>query len=293
MLPVIRIEPRGGDNPPSRPPLDAVSAFSVGVAKNMGPASAYNARSASGLTRSMAEKARFADAAPAADRLAVYRQAVAAMATRPPSSVWELSDDNDYMTYQLIKMRAKDLFWLLRLCTTADGDDLAGHCHRVARLSSTIAHRLTVGHTQRQRQAGRWLWCCGLIHDIGKLACLLSTAHNRGGLDDDDRAAVRLHPVVAGDLLRLRGFPAPVVAAVAGHHERIGGGGYPDGDRDPTPWARWLAVADVFDALSVARGYKSGLPRLDVLRTMRDDPGLDHSAVEAVAAITANRPGGG
>jgi putative two-component system response regulator len=59
------------------------------------------------------------------------------------------------------------------------------------------------------------------------------------------------------------------------HHERVDGQGYPHGLRgDAIPIAgRIVAVADVFDALTSDRVYRSAMPVVDAVRTLNDGRG--------------------
>ena len=74
---------------------------------------------------------------------------------------------------------------------------------------------------------------------------------------------------------------------VAGHHEHLDGTGYPAGARgDAVPLkARIVTVADIFDALTSIRPYKSAWPMgqaLDELADMVAAGKLDAAAVEAL-----------
>src|SRR5690606_25105294 len=82
----------------------------------------------------------------------------------------------------------------------------------------------------------------GLLHDIGLLA-------SRASGDAD----VAHHPVTGIRMLTDISFAAPVLPAIAAHHERMDGSGYPHGMLGPEIplGARIIAVADGFDALTM------------------------------------------
>ena len=77
------------------------------------------------------------------------------------------------------------------------------------------------------------------------------------------------------------------------HHERVDGSGYPHGltgdefDRD----ARIVAVADVFDACTSDRPYRSGMSLAKVMAIMRDGSGshFDSRVVEALEDLVADQ----
>ena len=59
------------------------------------------------------------------------------------------------------------------------------------------------------------------------------------------------------------------------HHERVDGRGYPVGvlGDEIHPWARLLAVVDVFDALTGARPYRHSLSQQQALDYQRQRAG--------------------
>ncbi len=73
------------------------------------------------------------------------------------------------------------------------------------------------------------------------------------------------------------------------HHERWDGTGYPDGLKgaDIPVSARIVALADVFDALTMVRPYKPAWPLDKVLATIHDSAGshFDPAAVQAFDSV--------
>src|SRR5262249_57858728 len=91
-----------------------------------------------------------------------------------------------------------------------------------------------------------------LVHDAGMLGVPAVVLARPGPLDDGQRRVVEGH-ARAGAALAARLLPdGPWLAeAVAGHHERLDGTGYPGGLRELQLGAlpRLLAVCDVYAAL--------------------------------------------
>lgn len=134
------------------------------------------------------------------------------------------------------------------------------HSRRVAQSSVALARafRLTPAEIRDVRAAA-------LLHDIGKLAiprCLLSTGMR---LEDQSIAIVRRHAEIGRDVLARIPGCATVATLVAGIHERYDGGGYPDGlAGESIPFgARLIAVADAYDAMTMARPYSIPLSHDD------------------------------
>ena len=108
-----------------------------------------------------------------------------------------------------------------------------------------------------------------LLHDIGKVAIPDSILYKPGRLTPDERALIIEHPVVGAEIVRHIEFLRTSAKVIRHHHERWDGTGYPDGlVGDETPLsARVFAVADVLDALTSDRPYRSASP-MSVAREM-------------------------
>ncbi len=101
-----------------------------------------------------------------------------------------------------------------------------------------------------------------LLHDVGKIFVPRSILSSRRLLTERERAIVSSHSTLGAELLQEMGFPEPIVAIAAGHHERWAGDGYPTGRPacDQLPIVRAVAVADAFDAMTdVRRAYRAPL----------------------------------
>ena len=99
-----------------------------------------------------------------------------------------------------------------------------------------------------------------VLHDIGKTRIPLEILNKPGALDPEEMEVMRRHADLGAQILDLDPRLAPEVREVLRqHHERWDGSGYPRGlkGRGIHPFARQVAVADVYDALASARPYKS------------------------------------
>jgi HD-GYP domain-containing protein (c-di-GMP phosphodiesterase class II) len=127
------------------------------------------------------------------------------------------------------------------------------------------------------------------LHDIGKLAISNRILDKPARLSRAEFAEVRRHPVFTQRILeRVPAFRdlAPLAST---HHERLDGGGYPDGltARDLTVPMRVLAVADVYEALTSERPYRPARRSDEALEIIRADVPrrLDQEAFAALDGL--------
>jgi response regulator RpfG family c-di-GMP phosphodiesterase len=115
------------------------------------------------------------------------------------------------------------------------------------------------------------------MHDIGKIATPDAVLLKPGRLTPEEWEVMKQHPTVG--LQILDGSQRPILKAAAviahQHHEKFDGTGYPQGLKGEQihPYARIVAVADVFDALSHERCYKQAWPAEKVTEYLREVAG--------------------
>ena len=115
------------------------------------------------------------------------------------------------------------------------------------------------------------------MHDIGKIATPDAVLLKPGRLTPEEWEVMKQHPTVGLQILDGSNRPILKAAAVIAHqhHEKYDGSGYPQGlqGEDIHPYARIVAVADVFDALSHERVYKPAWPAAQVTDYLREVAG--------------------
>jgi HD domain len=136
----------------------------------------------------------------------------------------------------------------------------------------------------------------GLLHDIGKLSVPERILKKPAALDDDEFAAIKLHPGRGVKLLRELGGFAPIIhQLVHSHHERLDGKGYPRGlaGCDLSLDTRILTVCDVYDALVSPRVYRDAWTHEDALALLHRDTGtaFDERCVAALERVLAREDG--
>ena len=100
-----------------------------------------------------------------------------------------------------------------------------------------------------------------LMHDIGKVSVPQEILMKPGKLTDEEFSIIKIHAEEGFDLLRnSHTVPLLVAHCAFQHHERLDGSGYPRGisEKDIHRYAKIIAVADVFDAVTSSTGLQKG-----------------------------------
>ncbi|MDQ1008381.1 putative nucleotidyltransferase with HDIG domain [Streptomyces sp. V4I23] len=132
-----------------------------------------------------------------------------------------------------------------------------GHSERVGRASVLIARELRMADERLEL-----LRFAGILHDVGKLGVPTRVLRKDGPLTPEERRVIELHPEYGHEMVRGIGFLGEARAAILHHHERLDGSGYPyglAGEQIPE-FARVVAVADAFDAMTSTRSYRRARP---------------------------------
>jgi HD-GYP domain-containing protein (c-di-GMP phosphodiesterase class II)/uncharacterized protein HemY len=185
--------------------------------------------------------------------------------------------------YDELKMTFES--FIKTLSTTIDARDpiTAGHSERVTEYSLLIGE--IMGLSPEEMQALKY---AGLLHDIGKIGVREEVLMKQGRLTVKEYAHIQEHVYYTGEILKNIRFEkhlACVPLIAASHHEKFDGSGYFRGIAgDDIPLGgRILAVADVFDAITSRRQYRSRMPFDRVINVFCDESGkhFDTNVVEA------------
>jgi len=164
------------------------------------------------------------------------------------------------------------------------------HSDAVARLSVRIARRMRLANQDVER-----IYLAGQLHDIGKIGIPDAILQKPGRLDPEEYDVIKTHSTVGADILAPIPGMGPVAKAIRHHHERFDGAGYPDGlQGEGIPlWARIVAVADTYDALTNNRPYREGLPAPRACEILTEVSGtqLCPDCTEAFFATLQEQPG--
>jgi HD-GYP domain-containing protein (c-di-GMP phosphodiesterase class II) len=131
------------------------------------------------------------------------------------------------------------------------------------------------------------------LHDVGKAAIPDAILAKPGPLDDEEWAFMRRHTIIGERIVAAAPSLARTAPLIRASHERVDGGGYPDGLRGSgiPLGARIIAVCDSYDAMTSDRPYRAGMPAAEALAELRRCAGtqFDPAVVDAFATVLDQR----
>lgn len=155
----------------------------------------------------------------------------------------------------------------------------ASYSARTARMAVALAGALGLDD-DRLALAAR-------VHDVGMLAVPITEQHAEGPPDRTSQHLIRVHPTLGARWIERLGADRAVVAAVAAHHERFDGTGYPGGlkGEDIPAEARVLGTAAAIAAMSGPRPWRGKHTVSAVIEELDQGSGTQFGATESAAAI--------
>ncbi len=173
---------------------------------------------------------------------------------------------------QEIEETQKDIIFTLGEIAEARSHETGAHVQRVSAISGIIAKK--AGMSSKEVDL---LQLASPMHDIGKVAIPDGILNFPGKLTDEDFATMKGHAFLGSEMLASSSRRVMQVAAlIAGqHHEKYDGSGYPLGlqAEEIHPFARIVALADVFDALTNDRVYRKAFESKRVIKYIEDNRG--------------------
>jgi diguanylate cyclase (GGDEF)-like protein len=126
------------------------------------------------------------------------------------------------------------------------------------------------------------------LHDIGKMAIPDAILSKPGPLDAAEWEFMRQHTIVGERMLGVAPALAGVARLLRWSHERVDGGGYPDGlTGDEIPLgARIIAACDAFHAMTSERPYRSAVSADEAVAELLRNSGTQFDA-EVIGAFQA------
>lgn len=128
------------------------------------------------------------------------------------------------------------------------------------------------------REELKRLGIAAMFHDVGKGRIPNKVLNKPGKLTDEEFEIMKGHSLQGLKVLsKVEGLDEGILRGVVEHHERYDGNGYPRKVKggDIHPYARIIAISDVYDALTSVRVYKKAMTPAKTLSLMFKWKGTD------------------
>lgn len=158
-------------------------------------------------------------------------------------------------TLSLMKGNSIHIFDMLHNMRTHD-DSVYEHSTNVAIISATIGKWLDLPEKDINN-----LIVSGLLHDLGKLSIPPEILNKPKSLTDEEYQIIKTHPRNSYEAIKNLPLDIRIKEACLLHHERCDGSGYPFGisGNKISTYAKIIAIADVYDAMTSPRKYREAL----------------------------------
>ena len=140
------------------------------------------------------------------------------------------------------------------------------------------------------------LTAAALLHDIGKTQIPKEILTKPEKLSADEIQLLHTHTTLGYDILKDKQLDQRIKDVALMHHERCDGTGYPShlSYQDISPFAKIVAIADVYDAMTASRSYREPMCAFKVIETFENqglsqyDPGYILTFMENIVSIYVN-----
>ncbi|HET8824095.1 MAG TPA: diguanylate cyclase [Terriglobales bacterium] len=146
----------------------------------------------------------------------------------------------------------------------------AGHGEAVGRYCEMLGRALGIPADEV-----RELTFAGRVHDVGKIFIPERILNHEGPLPEEEFHYLRMHPRVGAEILSTLPNSDSLQKAIAYHHERLDGSGYPEGLKgEAIPlWARIVGIADAFVNLTSDHALSAGKTRDQAISELEKQSG--------------------
>ena len=191
-----------------------------------------------------------------------------------------------YYLVDTLKDRSLEVAETLIGVIEARDPNLNGHSRNVQLLSTCLYKHLPANLKENINFVN--FEYAALLHDVGKLGVPESILNKPGKLDPEEWEVMRLHPMIAMDLLKSLPSFDEIKDWILYHHERIDGNGYYGIPGDEIPMAaRIIAVCDTYSAVTMRRSYKDERTHEEAMDIIRKASGtqLDPAITQVFMTI--------
>lgn len=164
----------------------------------------------------------------------------------------------------------KEIILVLANAIEAKDSYTRGHIERVCGYCLAIARELKMSPADISD-----LEISSFLHDVGKIGVPDAVLQKPGKLTDEERYEMEKHSILGESLVLPIDVPRRVKLSIRQHQERWDGKGYPDGvaGEQIEIFARIIAVADTWDAMTSDRPYRKALPQSVAVDRLKEAAG--------------------
>lgn len=204
-----------------------------------------------------------------------------------------LLSDEKFHLEEIVRERTRELenttlgvVSALEKANALNDSDTGNHILRVCAYSELLASGLKL-----PGEAVNRIRRYASLHDVGKVGLADEVLKKPGPLTKSEFESMKVHTIMGYELLELARSDRLAKNIALCHHERFNGRGYPNGlSGKAIPLeARIVALADVFDALTTKRIYKSAFPLERALKMIDEERG-EHFDPQLVDIHLASLP---
>jgi HD-GYP domain-containing protein (c-di-GMP phosphodiesterase class II) len=186
------------------------------------------------------------------------------------------------MVQNMLDCLSEDEALFVCLSTIKDYDDYTyTHSVNVAVLSLCLGNRIGLSRNSLEH-----LGICGLFHDLGKVDVPREILTKPGQLTEGEWEVMQKHPMASVmQILKLRAsheLKSKILLAPFEHHVKYNLSGYPKVElkKEVSLFGRILQIADVYDAVTSSRAYRSyALSPDQAVRHMMKGSGTDYDPI--------------
>ncbi|MCR1810541.1 PAS domain S-box protein [Sulfurospirillum sp. hDNRA2] len=174
--------------------------------------------------------------------------------------------------HEEIESTQQEIIYHMGEIAESRSQETGNHVRRVAEYSRLLALKYGLDAQEANKIA-----MASPMHDIGKVGIPDAILHKPGKLTDEEWEIMKTHAMLGYAVLQHSKRPILQASAIIAkeHHEKYDGTGYPLGLSGEAIhlYARIVAIADVFDALSHDRCYKKAWEDADVFAFFEKERG--------------------
>lgn len=180
-----------------------------------------------------------------------------------------------YQYYVKLKSAYSETVSSLIKAVEAKDKYIKGHSERVADISVKVGIELGLNEEDLES-----LKRIATLHDIGKIGIPKRVLVKPAELNDTEYEMIKNHPKIGAQILKNVEFLQELISAVYYHHERVDGTGYTSGlSGEQIPlFARIIAIADSYDAMTSDRAYRKALSKERVIEEFKNGMGTQFDA---------------